>query len=111
VHARLPTPLPESLPNKIKDNTKRAPQEDQAHIEHDGRYNACLDRPRRNELRKAVAPEILINGDGDEDGARDGLIAVNCVGGGDGGDAGDLDAGAGEANDYDDLEWLVLVGG
>ena len=102
MHAALATPLAASLSNKEEQDPEAAPQKDQAHVEHDRRDEPSADRPRGDELAEAVAPEVLVDGDGDEDRAGDGLVGVDGVGGGDGRDGGDLDARAGVADDDDD---------
>lgn len=99
---RVLRPTPKSLPKKPKDNPTTTPQRNQTHIRHDGWDVPALFDPGRNELAEAVAPDVLIDCDGDEDGACDWFVGVDCVGGGDGGEGCDLDTGAGVAYyDYD----------
>lgn len=43
----------------------------------------ALHGPWGDELAEAVIPDVLVDGDGNKDGASDGLVAVECVGGGD----------------------------
>lgn len=99
------TPRAKRLPIVPKQHAKKTPQRNKAHVGHDGRHVAAADDPGRDELAEAVAPDVLVDGDGDEDGAADGLVRVDGVGAGDGGEGGDLDAGAGEADDYYYLWW------
>jgi hypothetical protein len=41
---------------------------------------AYLYDPGRDEDRKPVTPDVLVDGYGDEEGAGDGLVAIDCVG-------------------------------
>ena len=104
MHAGVPAPLPEFLADKVEQDAKRAPQEDERHVQHDGRDEAIGNGPWGDELAEAVTPNVLVNSDGDEDGAGDRLVAVNCIGGGDGGDGGDLNTSAGIADDNNGLQ-------
>lgn len=104
VNPGVPAPFSERLADKVEENTERAPQKDERHVQHDGRDEAARNGPRRDELAEPVAPDVLVDGDGDENGAGDGFVAVNSIGGGDGRDGGDLDAGTGVANNDDGLE-------
>ena len=104
MNATLRRPLPKHLALPPEQHAKRTPQKDETHVRHDGRQIPARHDPRRDELAEAVAPHVLVDGDGDEDAARDGLVAVDGVGRGDGGQRGDLDAGAGEADDDDGLD-------
>ena len=79
MHAGVPAPLPERLANKVEQDAKRAPQEDKRHVQHDGRDEAAGNGPWCDEFAKAVAPEVLVDSDGDEDGAGDGPVAVDGV--------------------------------
>jgi len=96
-------PLPEGLAAEPEQHAEQAPQRDERHVGHDGWDVAGLDGPGGDELAEAVAPDVLVDGDGDEDGAGDGLVAVDGVGGGDGGESGDLDTGAGVTDDDNHL--------
>ncbi len=49
VHRAIATPPPERLSLVIEQNAKQAPQRDQTHVGHDGRDEARLDDPRRDE--------------------------------------------------------------
>ena len=49
-----------------------------------GGMKPVLHGPWGDELAEAVTPDLLVDSDGSKDGASDGLVAVDCVGGGDG---------------------------
>jgi hypothetical protein len=49
-----------------------------------GGMKPVLHGPWGDELAEAVTPDVLVDSDGSKDGARDGLVAVDCVGGGGG---------------------------
>ena len=102
--AGVPAPLPELLTEKVEEDAKRAPQEDERHIQHDGRNKSVGDGPWGDELAETVAPDVLVDSDSNEDGASDRLVAVNCVGGGDGRDGGNLDSSASVAHNNDGLQ-------
>ena len=104
MHGRVPRQPPQALAPEVEEDAKAAPEEDERHVQHDGRHETASNGPRCDEFRKAIAPDVLVDRDGDEDGAGDGLVAVDRVRGGDGGDGSDLDPGAGVADDDDDLE-------
>ena len=109
MHLTPPTPIPKPLPAKPKHDPKKTPQRNEAHVRHDGRHVTLGDDPGRDEFGEAVAPDVFVDGDADEDGAADGLVAVDGVGGGDGGEGSYLDAGAGEADDYNCLGFCALL--
>ena len=96
-------PLSESLPVEEKQDPKRTPEGDQAHVGHDGWQVATGNDPWCDEFRESVAPDILVDGDADEHAARDGFVAVHSVGGCNGGESGNLDTSAGVADNDDDL--------
>lgn len=102
VHLVVPRPPPERLPVEPEQDAEGAPQRRERHVEHDRWDVARADDPRCHELGEPVAPEVLVDGDGDEDAAGDGLVRVDGIGGGDAGDGGDLDTGARVADDDDD---------
>ena len=104
MQGRVPRQPPQALAPEVEEDAKAAPEEDERHVQHDGRQETASNGPRRDEFRKSIAPDVLVDRDGDEDGAGDGLVAVDRVRGGDGGDGSDLDPGAGVADDDDDLE-------
>lgn len=97
-------PLPKSLPIEVKEHATRAKRKSQTHVQHNRPNKTDLLCPRRDELAEAIAPDVLIDGNSDEDAAGDGLVRVNAIGAADGGDGGDLDAGAGIANYHDSLD-------
>lgn len=67
MNLRIPGPLPKRLSKVPKHNPTQTPQGNKTHIRHDGRDISILDDPRRDEFAEAVAPDILIDRDGDED--------------------------------------------
>ena len=87
----------------IEHNPARTEHKSQTHVHHDGPDEADVLGPGGDELGEAVAPEVLVDGDGDEDAAGDGLVAVDAVGAADRGDGGDLDADQRVADDDDCL--------
>ena len=103
MHVTMLRPLPESLPEEEEQDPERAPEGDQGHVGHDGWYVPAGEDPGRDEFGETVAPDILVDGDADEDTARDGLVAVNSVGGGNGREGSNLDTGACVADDDDGL--------
>jgi hypothetical protein len=99
----LPTPPPKRLPLEIKHKSKQTPQRDQPHIRHDRRHKPALLHPRRDELCEPIPPDVLVDGDGDHERAGHGFVRVDGVGGQHARQGGDLDAGAGVADDDDGL--------
>ena len=85
----------------VKQDAEQTPQQHQRSIRHDGRNESRLLHPRCDEFGETVAPDVLVYGDGDEEGAGDWLVGIDGVGGYDGGDGRDLHAGGAEG-DYDD---------
>ena len=65
----IPRPLSERLAEEPEDDARQAPYDQQGHVRHDGRDVAALDGPWRDELREAVAPDVLVHRDSDKDGA------------------------------------------
>jgi hypothetical protein len=96
-----PTPPPKRLPLEIKQKPKQTPQRNKTHVRHNRRQKPALLHPRRDELRKPVAPDVLVNRDRYHQGSSDRLIRVDGVGGEHAREGGDLDAGAGVADDDD----------
>jgi hypothetical protein len=45
---------------------------------------SVLHGPLGDELAEVVTTDVLVDGDGNKSGASDGLVTVDCVGGGDG---------------------------
>jgi hypothetical protein len=99
----IPTPPPERLPVEVKHKPKQTPQRNQPHIRHNRRHKPALLHPRRDELRKPIPPDVLVDRDSDHERASDGFVRVDGVGGEHAGEGGDLDAGAGVADDDDGL--------
>lgn len=54
-------PASEFLAPEPKNHTSEAPQDDQAHIGHDGWDITALDSPRRDELRETIAPYVFLS--------------------------------------------------
>lgn len=100
-----PSPPPEGLSLPPEQHSKATPQQHQAPVGHDGRHVSGLHGPSGDELGEAIAPDVLVNGDGDEEGTRDGLVRVDSVRGHDGRNGSDLDAGGREADDDNHLPW------
>jgi hypothetical protein len=99
MHPIIPAPPAESLPIEVKQYPEKTPQRNQTHIRHNRRHKTRLVDPRRDELREAVAPDVFVDGDGDHERAGHGFVRVDRVGRGHGGKRGDLDPGAGVADD------------
>lgn len=105
---RLGRPFPAPLTPEVKGDAKQAPQCEEAHVQHNGREIAILLYPRRDELAKSVAPDVLVDGDGDKERAGYGLVAVDSVGTGNGGERRDLNPGSSVAY-YDDCLSFFLI--
>lgn len=103
MHAGVSAPFPERLAEEVEQNTKGTPEEDESHVEHDWGNETIFNGPWGDKLAEAIAPNVLIHGDGNEDGTGNRLVAVNGVGGCDCGNGGNLDTGAGVSNDDDRL--------
>ena len=97
------TPNPEFPLFPPEQNPERSPQCDETHIGHNGRNVARTDDSGRDQFGEAVTPDILVDSDGNEDAAADGLVRVDGVGAGDGREGSHLDAGAVKADYYDNL--------
>lgn len=106
---RLGRPPSELLSIEVEWNRAKTPQRRQAHVQHDRLDEPLLHDPWRDELAEAISPEVLVDGDGDKDRAGHGLVAVDGVGAGDGGEGGDLDACCCISNDDNDLEQLAAA--
>jgi len=109
MHTTVPRPRPKSLTIEVKDNATCTPQENQRHVQHNRRHIASTDDPWRDELAETVAPHVLVDCDGHEDAARNGLVAVDAVCGRDGGYGGDLDASACVPDYHDGLREVLVV--
>jgi hypothetical protein len=79
MYKTISSPFPESLSLEVERNSERAPEENQTHVQHDGRQVTIVDDPVREKLRKPVAPEILVDRNCDKNTARDRLVAVHAV--------------------------------
>ena len=101
-------PFPESLPEEEEQDSERAPECDQGHVGHDGWHVSAGNDPRRDEFGKPVTPDVLIDGDTDEHTAGDGFVAVDGVGGGDGGESCNLDTSASIADDDNRLRNTLI---
>lgn len=77
------------------------------HVRHKGRDVPCLLHPRSDELGDAVAPQVLIHCDRDENRPGCGFVRVDGIGSRDGWKGGDLYAGASETKYDDDLRFSV----
>lgn len=67
MHVRSLGPLPKRLPIKVERNSEQAPQQNQAHIQHDRWDIAIFDDSGGDELAETVTSDVLIHSDGDED--------------------------------------------
>lgn len=105
----IPGPLPESLAHEIEQDTEGTPEEDERHVEHNGRNISVRNDPRGNELAESVAPQILVDGDGDEDTTGHRLVAVYRICRCDGWDCCDLNTRASVSNDYDNLGDMLVM--
>lgn len=99
----IASPLAEGLALVIEQDAESAPEEDEGHVEHDGRHIAGGDDPGGDEFTEAVAPQILVDGDGDKNATGHRLVAVDGVRRCNGGDGGDLNSRAGISDDDDHL--------
>lgn len=88
----------------MEQETEGAPQHRQAHVQHNGRNIAGCLSPRRDELAETVAPDVLVDRDGDEDRSDDGLVAIDGVCTRDSGQGCNLNTGASVTNKDDCLE-------
>lgn len=85
MYKTISSPFPESLSLEVEQNAEWAPEENQAHVQHDGGQITIFDDPVREKLRIPVAPEILVDRNCHKNTARDRLIAVHAVSWGNGG--------------------------
>ena len=106
MQVRVPGPLSERLSKEIKDDSTCTEQEYQTHVGHDRWDEASGDGPWCDELGETVAPDVLINGNGDHDRAGNRLIAVDGISGRNGRYGGDLNTRTGVADDDDGLVGL-----
>lgn len=105
-------PPSELLPTVVEEYTEQAPERDQAHVRHDWRNEAVFYDPRRDEFGKAIAPYVLVHGDGNHEGASNWFVGVDRVCSGYGRNSRDLNTSAGVADDHDCFPRpLLLVSG
>lgn len=86
MHGRVAGPSSERLSLVVEQDAEETPQQHQRAVCHDWWDKSSFFDPRGNELGEAVAPDVLVDGDGNEEGASDGFVRVYGVGGYDGGD-------------------------
>lgn len=102
--AGIGRPLPEIIfSSEVEQEPKRAPQNREAHVRHDSRDVSSCFGPGGDKLAKAIAPQILVNCNCDENRADGRLVAVNCVGTRNCGERSDLNTGTSIPNNDDDL--------
>jgi len=102
VNGAVLSPPTERLAAEVKDDSEQTEEQHERTVGHDGRNVAVLGDPVVDKHRESVTPDVLVDGDGDEQAAGDGLVTVDGVGRDHGGQSGDLDAGARVADDDDD---------
>lgn len=96
-------PLSKRLAEEPENDSRQAPERNQRHISHDGRNEARLSSPWRDELAESVTPHVLVDRNGHEDGASYGLVRIDGIRRCDGGQGSNLDTRAGVTNDNDGL--------
>lgn len=77
MHLAIFTPPSESLAFVVKQYAEETPQYNQTHVRHDRRNIPGFDDPRSDELREAISPNILVDGDGHKDATANGLVRVD----------------------------------
>ena len=77
VHLRVSGPLSERLTIEPEDNSGATEEGYQGHVGHDWWDVSGLDDPGRDELRESISPNVLVDGDGNEDGTGDGLVRID----------------------------------
>lgn len=82
MHTRILGQTPKFLSPEIQRHTHQTPKHRQSHVRHDRLDKARLLNPRDDEDGEAVAPQILVDGNGHKERAGNGLVAVDGVGGG-----------------------------
>lgn len=103
MHRRLGRPSSEPLPVKVERDGTETPQRCQAHIQHDRLDEPAFLDPRGDELAETVAPEILVDGNGDKNRTGHGFIAVDGVRAGNSREGRYLDACSGVSNNHNHL--------
>lgn len=84
VNLRVARPLPERLPVIPEDDAAGTPQDTQRHVRHDRRDVPALDDPGCDKLRETIPPQVLVDGDGHEDGTGHWFVRVDRIGRADG---------------------------
>lgn len=109
MHIAILSPPSKGLPLIVEQDTEKTPQQDQTPIRHDRRNIPIGNNPLGNELAESITPHILVDRDGDEQTARNRLVAVDCICGYDTRESGDLDASAGVADQDDGFPGPVVL--
>lgn len=79
MYLRIAGPFPERLSIEPEQDPSRAPESGQTHVHHDGWDVSRSLNPRSNELRESIAPEILVDGDGDEQRASNRFVGIYSI--------------------------------
>ena len=103
MHTAVLSPPPECLPLIVEQESKQAPQQDQAPIRHDGRNIPIRNNPIGDELAEPIPPHILVDRNADEQAARNRLVGVDGVRADNTGKGRDLDSSACIPNQDDGL--------
>jgi len=103
MHLRISRPFPKRLAIKPENYPTQAPKSNQTHVRHNRRDKSILHRPRSNELGESIAPNVLVDSDGDENGPCDRFVGIDGICRGYSWEGGNLDSSASVADDYDDL--------
>ena len=104
MNCRVPCPLSARLAPKVEDHAEGAEKDRQAHVEHDGLHCSPARNPAVDELAETVSPDILVDGDCDEDGSCHWFVAVDGIGGDNGGNGRDLKSTQCVSNDDNNLQ-------
>lgn len=103
MHGRVAGPSSERLALVVEQDAEETPQQHQRPVCHDRWDKSSFFNPRGDEFGETIAPDVLVDRDSNEQRASDWFVRVYGVGGYDGGDRGDLDAGGTEGDNDDDL--------
>lgn len=79
MHRGIGSPPSEPLSVHVEGNRTETPERRQAHVQHDWFDVPTLLNPWGDKLAEAVSPQVLIDGDRNEDRACDGLVAVHRI--------------------------------
>lgn len=104
----IPSPLSERLSIKPENDPRQTEEKNQTHVRHNRRDVSTLDNPRGDEFRESVAPNVLVDRDGNEDWSCDGLVRIDRVCRRDGWEGSNLNSGASVANN-DNYLFLVSI--